>query len=127
MKQINQLTLILAAALLLFILFFASGVVGITPMLVLLIICFAISLLSLFLIHHRTLQLRLSIYNSILLIALQIWIFVSLRSFVLCDVFPAVAAILTIVAITMIRRDEATSKLVKTLKMYKKNHRANKH
>ena len=127
MKQINQLTLILAAALLLFIMFFASGMVGITPMLVLLIICFAISLLSLFLIHHRTLQLRLSIYNSILLIALQIWIFVSLRSFVLYDVFPAVATILTIVAITMIRRDEATSKLVKTLKKYKKNHRANKH
>lgn len=123
MKQINQLTLILAASLLLFIMFFASGAVGVAPMLILLIISFLISLVSLFLIHHRTLQMRLCIYNSIILIALQVWILVSLSPLKLCDVFPVIAAILTVVAITMIRRDEATSRLVKTLKKYKKNHR----
>lgn len=126
MKQINQLTLILVAALLLLVMFFASGAVHIAPMLVLLIICFAISIFCLFLIHHRTLQMRLCIYNTILLIALQIWIFVSLSSFILCDVFPIIAAILTVVAITMIRRDEATSKLVKTLKKYKKNRKGDR-
>ncbi len=123
MKRINQLTLIFTATILLLIMFFSSGATSIVPMFILLIISFLISLLSLFLIHHRILQMRLCVYNAILLIALQLWLIISIAPLKLSDIFPIIAAILTIVAITMIRRDEATSRLVKTLKKHKKNHR----
>lgn len=128
MKNINQLTLILTAAVLLFIMFFSKVYTGYTPFLVMLIITFGISILNLFLIHHRNLQLRLCIYNTIVLLALQGWIayvLLSLRdkihSFPLSSVFPLVAAILTVVAISMIRRDKAISQLVDVLKKQKKN------
>lgn len=128
MKNINQLTLILIAAALLFIMFFSKVYTGYTPFLVMLIITFGLSVLNLFLIHHRNLQLRLCIYNTIILLALQGWIAYVLisirsmiRSFPLSSIFPLIAAILTIVAISMIRRDKAVSQLVDVLKRQKKN------
>ncbi len=128
MKNINQLTLILTAAVLLFIMFFSKVYTGYTPFLVMLIISFGISVLNLFLIHHRTLQIRLCIYNTIILIALQGWIayvLLSIRdrihSFPLSSVFPLIAAVLTVVAISMIRRDKAVSQLVEVLRKQKKN------
>lgn len=128
MKNINQLTLILIAAALLFIMFFSKVYTGYTPFLVMLIITFGLSVLNLFLIHHRNLQLRLCIYNTIILLALQGWIAYVLisirsmiRSFPLSSIFPLIAAILTVVAISMIRRDKAVSQLVDVLKRQKKN------
>lgn len=128
MKNINQLTLILIAAALLFIMFFSKVYTGYTPFLVMLIITFGLSVLNLFLIHHRNLQLRLCIYNTIILLALQGWIAYVLisirsmiRSFPLSSIFPLIAAILTVVAISMIRRDKAVSQLVDVLNRQKKN------
>lgn len=133
MKNINQLTLILIAAALLFIMFFSKVYTGYTPFLVMLIITFGLSVLNLFLIHHRNLQLRLCIYNTIILLALQGWIAYVLisirsmiRSFPLSSIFPLIAAILTVVAISMIRRDKAVSQLVDVLKRQKKNRKIKK-
>lgn len=128
MKQINQLTLILAAAVLLSVMFFSKVYTGYTPFLVMLVITSGLSVVNLFLIHHRNLQLRLSIYNTIIMFALQGWIayvLLSLRhsisKFPVTSVFPLIAAILTIAAIGMIARDKSASQLVSVLKKQKKN------
>ena len=128
MKSINYLTLLLISAVLLFIMFFGKIYTAYTPFLVLLVITFGINLINLFLINHKNLQLRLCIYNAIVLIAFQVWIIivfhqlkVSLVKFPVSMVFPIIAAILTIIAITLLRKNIAAEGLMKVLKKNKKN------
>ena len=128
MKSINYLTLLLISAVLLFIMFFGKIYTAYTPFLVLLVITFGINLINLFLINHKNLQLRLCIYNTIVLIAFQVWIIivfhqlkVSLVKFPVSMVFPIIAAILTIIAIGLLRRNIAAEGLMKVLKKNRKN------
>ena len=113
--KINYLTLILVSAILLGIMFFGEIYRAYTPVLVLTIITFVISAVNLFLIHHKELQLRLLIYNAIVLIAYQIWIVylfwklksgngIVLEKFPISVVFPVICAILCFIAAGMLRR-----------------------
>ena len=63
MKKINYLTLILASAILMAIMFFGEIYRAYPPFLVLTIITFLISLVNLFLIHHKNLQQSLPNIN----------------------------------------------------------------
>jgi len=131
MKKINYLTLILASAVLLAIMFFGEIYRAYTPFLVLTIITFAISAVSLFLIHHKTLQMRLCIYNAIVLIAYQIWIVylfwqikntngLSLQKFPVSVIFPIICVILNLLAAGMLKRIIAAEDIKKFIADRKK-------
>ena len=130
MKRISPISIILIATIILTAMFFSNFYNGFTPFLILNIICFILSLLSIFLIHHRTLQMRFCIYNSIVLIALQIWalsyyfsntsLHFSNNYSSIVVIFPIIAAILFFIAIGIIRRDIVGEKLINNLKKNKK-------
>ena len=130
MKRISPISIILIATIILTAMFFSNFYNGFTPFLILNIICFILSLLSIFLIHHRTLQMRFCIYNSIVLIALQIWalsyyfsntsLHFSNNYSSIVVIFPIIAAILFFIAIGIIRRDIVGEKLINVLKKNKK-------
>ncbi|MBQ6310356.1 MAG: DUF4293 family protein [Bacteroidales bacterium] len=132
MKKINYLTLILASTVLIGIMFFGEIYRAYPPFLVLTIITFLISLVNLFLIHHKNLQQRLCIYNAIVLLAYQVWIIwllwsikshngLSLHKFPVSIVFPVICAILNILAAGIIRRTIAAEEFMKILRKDKKN------
>ncbi|MBR4801466.1 MAG: DUF4293 family protein [Bacteroidales bacterium] len=132
MKKINYLTLILASAVLMAIMFFGELYRAYPPFLVLTIISFLISLVNLFLIHHKTLQMRLCIYNAIVLLAYQVWIVyllwsikstsgLSLQKFPISVIFPIICVILNIIASGIIRRTIAAEDFMKMLRKDKKN------
>lgn len=132
MKKINYLTLILSSAVLTAIMFFGEIYRAYPPFLVLTIITFLISLVNLFLIHHKNLQQRLCIYNAIVLLAYQIWIVwllwsikknsgLSLQKFPISVVFPIICAILNILAASIIRKTIAAEEFMKILRKDKKN------
>ena len=132
MKKINYLTLILASAVLMAIMFFGELYRAYPPFLVLTIISFLISLVNLFLIHHKTLQMRLCIYNAIVLLAYQVWIVyllwsikstsgLSLQKFPISVTFPIICVILNIIASGIIRRTIAAEDFMKMLRKDKKN------
>lgn len=131
MKKINQTGLLFAAVLLLIIMFFSKLILNYYPFLVLLIVCLAVSLVSMFLIHHRMLQIRFCIYNIIVLIAFQGWLAYSFFtrpdgvSYPLTAVFPIICAILTFLALRYIAADEATARIAKSVRSIKKNRRRN--
>lgn len=126
MKRINQYTLFLAIVVLLSIMFFSSHATSLIPMLILLIISTLIALFSLFLIHHPTLQIRLSIYNTIILIALQIWLFIYFNSLKISDIFPIISAILSATSATLIRKEVLTSQVEELLGKYGKKRKRTK-
>lgn len=132
MKKINYLTLILASAVLMAIMFFGELYRAYPPFLVLTIISFLISLVNLFLIHHKTLQMRLCIYNAIVLLAYQVWIVyllwsikstsgLSLQKFPISVIFPIICVILNVIASGIIRRTIAAEDFMKMLRKDKKN------
>ena len=132
MKKINYLTLILASAVLMAIMFFGELYRAYPPFLVLTIISFLISLVNLFLIHHKTLQMRLCIYNAIVLLAYQVWIVyllwsikstsgLSLQKFPISVIFPIICVILNFIASGIIRRTIAAEDFMKMLRKDKKN------
>ena len=129
--RLNYRTLLLISLVLLIIMFFGKVYTSYIPFLVLLVITTAISALNLFLVNHKSLQLRLAIYNTIVLIAFQLWIiylFVQIKNstgmgfvrFPLSTVFPIICAILHILVIGMLRKSAAAEDVAATLKKFKK-------
>jgi hypothetical protein len=85
-----------------------------TPLLMLTIAATAAIIATILLYKVRLLQIRISIFNSIILLGLQGWIAyyiffdpIPSSSFSITAVFPIAAFILTLVAIRYIGRDEA--------------------
>jgi len=87
--------------------------IEIMPCLIFTIISASIALMSIFLYKIRILQIRLSILNSIILLAYQAWLLYYFFSrpegtvFSITAVFPVIAAILSFTAMRYIARDEA--------------------
>lgn len=129
MKHGNQFGLILAVVILLCVMYFSSVITGYLPFLILLIVSSVIAFLTLFLIHHRMLQIRLSIFNAIILFAFQCWLAYAFFTrpagtrYPLTAVFPIVCAILTFLAVHDIATDEATVRTAEAIKKIKKNKR----
>ncbi len=122
MKKINYLTLILACAALLTVMLFGKIYRAYPPFLVLTVITLAISVVNLFLIHHKKLQMRLCIYSSVVLLAYQVWIVwllwfsgIKVVRFPISTVFPLICIILNIIAIGMIRRIIAEEEFLKLM------------
>ncbi len=97
------------------------------PFLTFSVITFLISFVSIFLFKNRIMQMRMCIYNMLVLIGYQGWIiyqFFSLKSkmtFSITAVFPFIAIILSFLALRYIGRDEALVRSVNSLrKMAKK-------
>ncbi|MHC1780831.1 MAG: DUF4293 family protein [Bacteroidales bacterium] len=94
----------------------------ITQLLIMNIVTFGLSSLSIFLYKYRMLQIRLSIFNIIILVAFQswiLWLFFSKpegSAFTIYSVFPAVSALLTLMAVRYIARDEAMVRSVSRLR-----------
>jgi len=122
MIQRIQTLFLLAAAILLGSLFFSTMAytntetvkyVDIMPCLIFTIITLSIALVSIFLYKRRMLQIRFSVFNSIILVAYQAWILYFFFSrpegtvFTLTAVFPVIAAICSFTAMRYIARDEA--------------------
>ncbi|HCT94108.1 MAG: hypothetical protein A2X19_03375 [Bacteroidetes bacterium GWE2_39_28] len=122
MIQRFQTLFLLAAAALLFSMFF--GVMAYTSeetvkfssvsaLLILNIVSFGLAFSSIFLYRHRIIQIRICIYNSIILLGFQgwiLWLFFNRpdgSAFSVTAVFPIVAAILSFTAMRYIARDEA--------------------
>ena len=131
MGRINYLTFILATAILMVVMFFGELYRSYPPFLALTVISFLISLVNLFLIHHKTLQIRLCVYNAIILVAYQVWIIyllwsikkhsgLALEKFPVSIVFPSICIILNILAISHLRRITASENLLTKLKANKK-------
>jgi peptidoglycan/LPS O-acetylase OafA/YrhL len=78
-----------------------------------LILCGAVGFITIFLYHHRMTQIRLCLFNSLVLLGLQgIIIYYVITAepggvFSLTVAFPLIAAILLVLAIRYIGRDEA--------------------
>jgi hypothetical protein len=81
-----------------------------------LILCGAVGFITVFLYHHRMAQIRLCLFNSIVLLGLQgiiIYYMVTAAPgavFSLTVAFPLIAAILLVLALRYIARDEAMVK-----------------
>lgn len=82
--------------------------------------------ISIFLYRNRMIQLRVSIFNSIIMIGYQIWLgYMYYTSpigsiFSITVVFPIIAAILTFMAVRYIARDEALVRSVRSLRKSRK-------
>jgi len=122
MLQRIQTLLLVAATILLGSLFFSTMAytsaervkyTEFLPFLIFTIITTSIALISIFLYRHRIIQIRLSIFNTIILVAYQAWLLYYFFSrpegtvFSITAVFPIVAAILSFIAMKYITRDEA--------------------
>ncbi len=136
MIQRIQTLFLLIASLLLFTLFFTKMAISgdeyvkfseIHSLLIMNIITFALAFVSIFLYRHRMLQIRVSVFNVIILIAFQgwiLWLFFNNRpqesSFSIFSVFPIVSAILIFTAIRYIARDEALVRSTSRIRNIKK-------
>ena len=87
--------------------------INIAPLLIFNIITTIVAFVSIFLYRHRVTQIRISIFNSLILVAYQAWIVYLFiirpegTAFTVNSVFPIIAAIITWLAIRYIGRDEA--------------------
>ena len=99
------------------------------PFLILTILTFIINIITIAMYRHRILQMRLCIYNILVLLGYQGWIaylFFTREegvAFSITAVFPIVAAILTFIAMRYIARDEA---LVQSINSLRKSRRGKK-
>lgn len=97
-----------------------------TPFVIFTIATFAVSFFTIFLFHHRMLQIRLSIFNILILLGYQGWIAFKFftrdegTAFSLTAVFPIVAAILVFTALRYIARDEAMVRSADTIRSIRK-------
>jgi uncharacterized membrane protein YjjP (DUF1212 family) len=122
MIQRVQTLFLLAASALLFSMFFSKMAYSqleavyfsnIPVILIMVIVTFSITFVSIFLYRHRTLQIRLCIIDSVILLGLQgwiLWMFFNRpegTAFTIGSVFPVVSAILVFTAMRYIARDEA--------------------
>ncbi|MDP3452671.1 MAG: DUF4293 domain-containing protein [Bacteroidales bacterium] len=122
MIQRIQTLFLLAATALIFSMFFFDMVYSveesvkysdIKPLLIMNIITLLLSFVSVFLYKYRMIQIRVSIFNSIILLGFQgwiLWLFFTRpedSAFSVTALFPLIAAILLFSAIRYIARDEA--------------------
>lgn len=97
-----------------------------TPYLVLSIATLFIAFFTIFMYHHRLFQIRLCIFNIILLLAFQGWIAYAFFTcekgtiFSITAVFPIICVILTFTALRYIARDEALVRAASTLRNARK-------
>jgi len=97
------------------------------PCIIFIVITTLISFFTIFLYHHRMLQIRITIFNTVLLIGYQAWLMYYFfkrpegTAFSWTAIFPAVSAILSILAIRYIARDEALLRTAKHLRSVEKN------
>ena len=97
-----------------------------TPYLVLSIATLFIAFFTIFMDHHRLFQIRLCIFNIILLLAFQGWIAYAFFTceegtiFSITAVFPIICVILTFTALRYIARDEALVRAASTLRNARK-------
>lgn len=97
-----------------------------TPYLVLSIATLFIAFFTIFMYHHRLFQIRLCIFNIILLLAFQSWIAYAFFTceegtiFSITAVFPIICVILTFTALRYIARDEALVRAASTLRNARK-------
>lgn len=98
------------------------------PFTILSIVSFIVSIATIFLFKNRPLQMRLCIYNSIILLAFQGWIIYMLvkmwgeyRFSVTCA-FPLLAGLLTMIALRFINKDEALVRASSSLRSLSKKH-----
>ncbi len=126
MIQRIQTLFLLAASALTFSLFF-SVMANVTPVLIMIIVSFSVSFVSIFMYRKRVLQIRLNVFNTVILIALQgwiLWLYLSAQDSTYLTttvVFPAVSAILSMMAIKYIARDEAMVRSTSRLRDSKKS------
>lgn len=126
MIQRIQTLFLLAASALTFSLFF-SVMANVTPVLIMIIVSFSVSFVSIFMYRKRVLQIRLNVFNTVILIALQgwiLWLYLSAQDITYLTttvVFPAVSAILSMMAIKYIARDEAMVRSTSRLRDSKKS------
>lgn len=126
MIQRIQTLFLLAASALTFSLFF-SVMANVTPVLIMIIVSFSVSFVSIFMYRKRVLQIRLNVFNTVILIALQgwiLWLYLSAQDgtyLTTTVVFPAVSATLSMMAIKYIARDEAMVRSTSRLRDSKKS------
>jgi len=138
MIQRVQTLFLLAASALLFTMFFGTMVTSsqesvkysqVTPLLIMNIVTFSMAFVSIFLYKQRVIQIRVSVFNSVILLAFQgwiLWMFFNRpqgSAFSVSALFPFVAAILSIIAMRYIARDEA---IVRSTSRLRKSGRARK-
>ncbi|OFX80927.1 MAG: hypothetical protein A2X17_00080 [Bacteroidetes bacterium GWF2_41_61] len=138
MIQRVQTLFLLAASALLFTMFFGTMVTSsqesvkysqVTPLLIMNIVTFSMAFVSIFLYKQRVIQIRVSVFNSVILLAFQgwiLWMFFNRpqgSAFSVSALFPLVAAILSIIAMRYIARDEA---IVRSTSRLRKSGRARK-
>lgn len=100
-----------------------------TPFLIFTIVTFALSFISIFMYRHRMKQMRVCVYNMLILAAYQAWIAymfftrVEGEVFTIATVFPLVALVLTFMAFRKIGHDEALVQSMNSLRdLSKKKH-----
>jgi len=92
------------------------------PCIVFIIITTLISFITIFLYHHRVLQIRVTIFNTIILVAYQAWLLYYFFQrpegtvFGWTAIAPAISAVLSFLAIRYIGRDEALVRTTKRLR-----------
>ena len=92
------------------------------------IVAFVISLVTIFLFKNRPLQMRLCIYDIVILLAFQGWIIYMLTKmwgeyrFSVTCAFPLVAGLLTTFAFRYINKDEALVRASSSLRSLSKKH-----
>ncbi len=98
-----------------------------TPFLIMLIATTAICFFTIFLYRHRMIQIRLCTFNALVLLGFQGWLAYEFFTrpegvaFSVTALFPAVCAILTVVALRFIARDEAVVRSANSIRSYKKS------
>ena len=99
------------------------------PCVVFIIITTLLSFFTVFLYHHRILQIRITVFNSVVLAAYQIWLlyyFINRPEGTALGwtaIAPAISVILSILAIRYIGRDEALVRTTKRLRSIEKHKR----
>lgn len=134
-QRIQTLFLLIASALLFSMFLSKMAISGdeyvkfteIHSLLIMNIITFTLTFCTIFLYRHRILQIRISVFNVVILLAYQgwiLWLFFNNRpqdsSFTIYSVFPIVSAILIFTAIRYIARDEALVQSTSRIRNIKK-------
>ncbi len=97
------------------------------PFLILTIASAVIAFFTIFLYRHRMIQIRMSLFNAILLLCFQGWIGYAFFTreegvaFSVSALFPVICAILTLVALKKIAQDEAMVRSANSIRRAKKN------
>lgn len=101
-----------------------------TPFIILLAAATLICFLTIFMYRHRMVQIRMCIFNALVLLGFQGWIAYAFFTrengiaFSVTAVFPVVCAILTFIAMRYIARDEAIVRAADSIRSARKHKKA---